>query len=81
MNPIVACATCRVNFMYDLTGIAAGWSIFALLCVIVVVLGLIAFFMFRLIKRSQDALDPELIDDYLPPSTSGRATPIRSSSH
>lgn len=64
MNLTIACATCQGTFMHA-GGDAAGWSIFFLLCVIVPVLGAIGFYMIRIIRR-QEALDPELCDDYVP---------------
>ena len=47
-------------------GDAAGWSIFALLVVILCVLGSVAFFMFRIARREREFLDPELREDPLP---------------
>ncbi len=46
-------------------GDAAGYSIFALLVIILSVLGGIGFFMIRLIHRDGQNLDPELQDDYV----------------
>lgn len=46
-------------------GDAAGYSIFALLIVILAVLGGIGFFMARLMRRENDNLDPELRDDFV----------------
>ena len=46
-------------------GDAAGYSIFALLIVVLAVLGGVGFFMVRLIRRENDNLDPELRDDYV----------------
>jgi hypothetical protein len=59
---LLACATCARNFTDDGPN-AASWSIFFLLAVIVPVLGGVFFFMLRLIRRSDAALDPELRDD------------------
>jgi ATP/ADP translocase len=47
-------------------GDAAGWSIFALLMVILAMLGGISFFMFRLARREREHFDPTLSDDYQP---------------
>jgi hypothetical protein len=61
----LACSTCR-NSMIEGGGDAAGWSIFFLLGVILAMLGLIAFFMFRIAKREREHFDPTLSDDYKP---------------
>ena len=47
-------------------GDAAGYSIFALLLVILAMLGGIGFFMIRMARREQANLEPELCDDYVP---------------
>jgi hypothetical protein len=60
----LACSTCRVS-MIEGGGDAAGYSIFALLVVILSVLGGIGFYMIRLIYRDGQDLDPELQDDYV----------------
>ena len=59
---ILACATCAANFQ-DEGPNAAGWSIFFLLGMILPVLGGIVFFLVRMIRRSEAALDPEFRDD------------------
>jgi hypothetical protein len=65
-NPmLLACSTCRVS-MIEGGGDAAGWSIFFLLVVILVVLGGIGFYMFRIARRERDHFDPSLSDDYQP---------------
>lgn len=51
-------------------GDAAGWSIFFLLIVILIVLGGVITAMVRLARREQESLDPELRDDYPAPSHS-----------
>jgi hypothetical protein len=60
----LACSTCRVS-MIEGGGDAAGWSIFALLVVILSVLGGVGFYMIRLIRRDAQSLDPEFRDDYV----------------
>ncbi len=60
----LACSTCRVS-MIEGGGDAAGYSIFALLVVILSVLGGIGFYMIRMIIRDGKNLDPELQDDYV----------------
>jgi hypothetical protein len=66
MNAIqyLACSTCRVSF--ESTGDSIGYSIFALLIVILAVLGAVGFFMIRIGRRESANLDPELRDDYVP---------------
>jgi ATP/ADP translocase len=61
----LACSTCRVS-MVEGGGDAAGWSIFALLVIILAMLGGIAFFMFRIARREREHFDPSLSDDYTP---------------
>lgn len=62
---LLACSTCRVS-MIEGGGDAAGWSIFFLLFVIVAMLSMIAFFMFRIARREREYFDPTLSDDYRP---------------
>ena len=62
---LLACSTCRVT-MLEGGGDAAGWSIFALLMIILPVLGGVAFFMSRIARRESQFLDPELMDDPVP---------------
>jgi hypothetical protein len=62
---LLACSTCRVS-MVEGGGDAAGWSIFFLLVVILVTLGGIGFFMFRIARREREHFDPSLSDDYQP---------------
>jgi len=62
---LLACSTCRVS-MIEGGGDAAGWSIFALLVVIVTMLSGITFFMFRIARREREHFDPTLSDDYIP---------------
>ena len=63
--PILSCATCRVT-MIEGGGDAAGWSIFALLVIILAMMSTVAFFMVKIARRERQFLDPELIDDYVP---------------
>lgn len=65
---LLACATCARNFE-DHTN-AIGWSIFALLGVILTLLSGVVFFMVRLVRRSESTLDPELCDDFSPATSS-----------
>lgn len=58
---ILACLTCAKNFA-DHTN-AIGWSIFALLALILPMLGGVVFFMVRLARRGEATLDPELRDE------------------
>jgi len=61
----LACTTCR-NTMIEGGGDEAGWSIFALLVVILAMMSACAFFMVKIARREREFLDPELIDDYVP---------------
>ncbi len=63
--PVISCATCRIT-MIEAGGDAAGWSIFALLVVILAMLSTVAFFMVKIARREREFLDPELMDDYVP---------------
>jgi hypothetical protein len=60
----LACSSCRTS-MIEGGGDAAGYSIFALLVVILSVLGSIGFYMIRLIARDAKNLDPELQDNFI----------------
>ncbi len=60
-DSFLACLTCAKNFA-DHTN-AIGWSIFALLAMILPMLGGVVFFMIRLARRSDASLDPELRDE------------------
>ncbi len=51
--------------MIEAGGDAAGYSIFALLIVILGVLAGVGVLMFQLAKRESANLDPELSDDYI----------------
>lgn len=62
---LIACATCRIT-MIEGGGDEAGWSIFALLVVILAMMTTVAFFMVKIARREREFLDPELIDDYVP---------------
>lgn len=55
--------------MVEGAGDAAGWSIFALLMVILPMLIGIAFFMVRMARREHEFLDPELMDEPMPVAT------------
>jgi len=66
--PIIACSTCRVT-MIEGGGDEAGWSIFALLVIILGMMSACGFFMLKIARREQQFLDPELIDDYVPGNT------------
>lgn len=61
----LACATCASNFQDDGAN-PAGWSIFVMFVIIMLVLGGVTFFMARII-RSSSQLPPELCDDYVSP--------------
>ena len=59
---LLGCPTCANSFREG-GGDAIGWSIMALLVIIVAVLFGVGFFMIRLARREQDFLDPELRDE------------------
>lgn len=63
--PLIACSTCAANFAQDPKN-AAGWSIFVMLVIIVLMLGCIAICMVRLARRAQQFADPTLADDWSP---------------
>ena len=66
-DSFLACLTCAKSFA-DHTN-AIGWSIFALLALILPLLGGVVFFMVRLARRGDAALDPELRDEPLAATT------------
>ncbi|MFT4175315.1 MAG: hypothetical protein QM627_01550 [Luteolibacter sp.] len=70
ISSLLACSTCRVT-MVSGGGDAAGWSIFALLIVILMMLGSVIYFMVRIARRERETFDPSLSDDYVAPQ-SGR---------
>ena len=59
---LLGCATCANSFREG-GGDAIGWSIMALLVVVVAVLAVIGFCMIRLARRGGAQLDPELRDE------------------
>ncbi len=65
LTQLLACSTCRVS-MIEGGGDAAGWSIFALLVIILSILFGIGFFMVRIARREREHFDPTLSDDYVP---------------
>jgi len=68
MSLLIACSTCRVT-MIEGGSNAAGYSIFALLIVILAMLGGIGFFMIRIMRREKENFDPTLSDDYVKPES------------
>lgn len=63
LTSLLACSTCSATF--GASGDSIGYSIFFLLLLILAVLGGVAFFMARLIRRDAANLDPELRDNYV----------------
>ena len=57
----LACSTCRATTILG-GGQAAEWSIFFLFCIIITVLGTVAYSMVRLAKRARQYADPALSD-------------------
>lgn len=68
----LACSTCANSFR-EAGGQAAGWSILFLLAIILPLLGGVGLCMFRIIRRSDQALDPELRDEPSPLSNPSQA--------
>jgi ABC-type sulfate transport system permease component len=58
----LACGVCAANSANDTTN-AGGYSILFMLGVILGMLGVVSFFMIRMIRRSDHQLDPELRDE------------------
>ena len=63
LTSLLACSTCSATF--GASGDSIGYSIFFLLVLILAMLGGVAFFMIRLIRRDAANLEPELCDDYI----------------
>lgn len=63
IDSLLACATCASNFVDNDGPNAAGWSILFMLGVILPLLGGIVFFLARMIRRGEAALEPEFRDD------------------
>lgn len=59
---ILACGICAADGAGDPTN-AGGYSILFMLGVILLMLAGVSFFMFRMIRRSDNQLDPELRDE------------------
>ncbi|MBJ07216.1 MAG: hypothetical protein CMO40_08915 [Verrucomicrobiaceae bacterium] len=57
----LACTTCANSFKEG-GGEAAGWSILALLLMIIPVLGAAGVCMIRIVRREREALDPKYAD-------------------
>jgi hypothetical protein len=68
---IIACSICGYHSPEN-TSDAAGYSIFFLLIVILLILGAVTFFMVRVMRRESANLDPELQDDYVPAPSAHR---------
>ncbi len=69
MLQFLSCSTCRVT-MVEGGGNAASWSIFALLVIIVALLGCVGVCMVRIARREKLHLDPALDDGWSPDSSS-----------
>lgn len=61
MLNVLSCLTCAKSFEHAGDD-AAGWAIFLMLCVLVVVLSILVFTFIRLGAKSKAALDPEFKD-------------------
>lgn len=60
-NLQIACSTCAKNFQ-DAGGDAAGWAIMFMVAIIVPMAVAIIFFIARMARREQAALDPQFRD-------------------
>lgn len=64
---IIGCSTCANAFKHAGQD-AAGWAIALMLILIVPMATAVLFFMIRMARREKAALDPQFIDDYVPPT-------------
>lgn len=64
---ILACSTCASAFEHG-GGNAGGWAIAVMLMVIVPLAAGVLFFMIRMARREKAFLDPQYLDDYVPPT-------------
>ena len=64
---IIGCATCAGAFEHGGQD-AAGWAIALMLILIVPMASTVLFFMIRMARREKATLDPQFIDDYVPPT-------------
>lgn len=71
MSTSLACTICGYHSPEN-TSDAAGYSIFFLLIVILLVLGTVIFSLARMMRREAANLDPELSDHYVRPSSTHR---------
>ena len=67
-SQLLACSTCANNFIHGDTN-AAGWSIALMVMVIVPLASLIMFYFIRMARRERASLDPQYVDDYIPPTS------------
>ncbi|MDA7535756.1 hypothetical protein N9F48_03030 [Akkermansiaceae bacterium] len=64
--PIIACSTCANAFKHA-GGDAGGWAIAVMLMCIVPLVSGVLFLMIRMARREKLTLDPQYMDDYVPP--------------
>lgn len=64
---ILGCTTCANSFKHAGDN-AGGWAIAVMLMLIVPIASTVLFFMIRMARREGAALDPQFIDDYVPPT-------------
>ncbi|MGC6426719.1 MAG: hypothetical protein ACON5H_06950 [Akkermansiaceae bacterium] len=66
-SSILACSTCASAFEHG-GGNAGGWAIAVMLMTIVPLACGVLFFMIRMARREKTMLDPQYVDDYVPPT-------------
>lgn len=64
IDPILACQACRGAFEHGGKD-AAGWAIFVMLMIIIPVLGMIGFSIYRIAKRQKLHADSRYDDPFL----------------
>ena len=60
----LACQACRGAFLDDGKD-AAGWAILFMLCIIIPMLGMVGFFIYRIAKRQKVHADTQYNDPFL----------------
>ena len=63
-NITLACQACRGAFEHGGKD-AAGWAIMFMLCIIIPMLGMVGFFIYRIAKRQKAYADSQYNDPFL----------------
>jgi len=63
-NITLACQACRGAFEHGGKD-AAGWAIMFMLCIIIPMLGMVGFFIYRIAKRQKAHADSQYNDPFL----------------